>query len=155
MLRLARDFGSRLVVGVYDDAYTRKLKGPARPIARAEARLQVVEAVRWVDKAVLVSEPEVLDFMAAHRGAIFAKGQESRLTRTERGVAQMLAMEIRFTGSLDRYSTTSLVMRRLAAHTLETPYVPPTSWLDEIRQEAIEKGYIDPETHENLLQAKL
>lgn len=52
-LEAARADGDYLVVGVYDDASTRRLHGEGRPILEAEARAELVAGLEAVDLVVI------------------------------------------------------------------------------------------------------
>lgn len=57
-LEAAKQLGSKMVVGINDDAGVRVLnKGPERPIHPEAARAAVLAALRCVDATVLFSEP--------------------------------------------------------------------------------------------------
>ena len=55
-LRMARELGAVLVVGVNSDASVRRLKGPTRPIVPEHERVQIVAALECVDCVVVFEE---------------------------------------------------------------------------------------------------
>lgn len=61
-LETARGFGDRLVVGINNDASTRRLKGSSRPYLPEADRARLVAALRCVDAVTLFDEdtPEAL-----------------------------------------------------------------------------------------------
>jgi len=75
-LQAARRAGDVLVVGVNDDASTRVLKGPARPVYPAEERLQVLSALGCVDYCVLFRETTADALVEAVRPDVHAKGAD-------------------------------------------------------------------------------
>jgi len=70
LLRFAREYGDRLVVGVESD----RLAGPAAHVPE-QLRLEGVQSNSWVDEAFIVDEP-VADAIARLRPAIVVKGKE-------------------------------------------------------------------------------
>lgn len=75
-LQAARREGDVLVVGVNDDASSRALKGPSRPVYPAEERIQVLSALGCVDECVLVRETTADALVEALRPDVHAKGTD-------------------------------------------------------------------------------
>lgn len=73
-LEEARALGDRLVVGVNADASVRRLKGPERPIVPELERLELVQALRCVDAAVLFEEDTPLRLIQEVAPAVLVKG---------------------------------------------------------------------------------
>jgi rfaE bifunctional protein nucleotidyltransferase chain/domain len=76
LLRRARAEADSLVVAVNDDASVRRLKGPGRPVAPLEERLEVLEAVRFVDRLVSFSEDTPLRLIEALQPDVLVKGAD-------------------------------------------------------------------------------
>jgi rfaE bifunctional protein nucleotidyltransferase chain/domain len=55
-LRQARAFGDALIVGVNSDASVRMNKGPSRPVIPALERVEILEALEFVDGVVVFDE---------------------------------------------------------------------------------------------------
>jgi D-beta-D-heptose 7-phosphate kinase/D-beta-D-heptose 1-phosphate adenosyltransferase len=55
LLRFARNLGDRLVVGLNSDASVARIKS-GRPIQTAQARQEILLAIRWVDRVVVFEE---------------------------------------------------------------------------------------------------
>lgn len=119
-LRAARRIGDCLVVCLNSDASVRRLKGPGRPLVRAEDRARVLEALECVDAVVVFDEdtPErVLDRL---RPDVWAKGgdyagaelPEARVLRRWGGQAIALPY-------VEGRSTTNLVRVAAATNPLE------------------------------------
>ncbi len=70
----ARALGDLLVVGLNDDAATRRLKGPRRPIVPQDERAELLAALAPVDRVVLFGEDTATALIAALRPAIYVKG---------------------------------------------------------------------------------
>lgn len=73
-LRAARALGDLLVVGLNDDACTRRLKGPARPIVPQDERAELLAALEPVDRVVLFGEDTAAELVGLLRPAVYVKG---------------------------------------------------------------------------------
>ncbi|HEY8598762.1 MAG TPA: adenylyltransferase/cytidyltransferase family protein [Thermomicrobiales bacterium] len=73
-LRAARALGDLLVVGMNDDACTRRLKGPRRPIVPEDERAELLAALDPVDWVVLFSTDTAVELVEALRPDIYVKG---------------------------------------------------------------------------------
>ena len=78
-LRAARALGDLLVVGVNDDACTRRLKGPRRPIVSEDERAELLAALAPVDWVVLFGTDTATELVEALRPDIYVKGGDYRL----------------------------------------------------------------------------
>ena len=76
----ARALGDLLVVGLNDDAATRRLKGPRRPIVPQEERAELLAALAPVDRVVLFGEDTATALIAALCPAIYVKGGDYAAT---------------------------------------------------------------------------
>ena len=75
----ARACGDLLIVGVNSDASVRALgKGPNRPIHGEDDRVEVLEALRAVDGAVVFEESTPLALIEALRPEVHVKGGDYR-----------------------------------------------------------------------------
>ena len=66
----------RLIVAVNDDGSVRELKGEGRPILPADARAELVAALRCVDYVVLFPERSVERLLLALRPDVHCKGTD-------------------------------------------------------------------------------
>ena len=73
-LEAAKAAGDRLIVSVSTDAAIRK--GPGRPYMPERQRLQLVQALRCVDEAMLNADPSASGLIRFIRPAVFAKGHD-------------------------------------------------------------------------------
>lgn len=73
-LRAARALGDLLVVGLNDDACTRRLKGPRRPLVPEAERAELLAALAPVDRVVLFGDDTAVALIEALRPAVYAKG---------------------------------------------------------------------------------
>lgn len=79
-LRQARELGDMLIVGVNSDASVRGLnKGPNRPVNGQDDRVQVLEALRAVDGAVVFDESTPEEVIAKLRPEVHVKGGDYRV----------------------------------------------------------------------------
>src|SRR5262245_50234371 len=60
-LRNLRNFGDTVVIAVSTDIRVRERKGPARPILNQRQRLAIVNAIRYVDYALLSPPPKATE----------------------------------------------------------------------------------------------
>jgi rfaE bifunctional protein nucleotidyltransferase chain/domain len=73
-LRAARALGDLLIVGMNDDACTRRLKGPRRPIVPEDERTELLAALDPVDWVVLFGTDTAVDLVEALRPDLYVKG---------------------------------------------------------------------------------
>jgi len=76
LLEAARAAGEHLVVGINSDASVRELKGPGRPIVRAEERRETLLALEAVDRVVVYDEPTPLEIISALLPDVLVKGAD-------------------------------------------------------------------------------
>lgn len=98
-LQDARAHGDALFVGVNSDASERGLKGPTRPIYTQDERLEILDAIRFVDYLILFDEPTCDHLLRALRPDVHAKGTDYTAdTVPEREVARELGIEVYIAG---------------------------------------------------------
>lgn len=116
-LQAARALGDFLVVGLNGDDSVRELKGPGRPVTRAEDRAEIVAALQCVDLVTIFPEVRATEFIAAAQPAIYVKGGDytsETLNQQERALLEKIGAEIRLIPFEPGYSTSRLLeqMRR-------------------------------------------
>lgn len=74
LFRQAKKLGDVLVVAVNEDASIQRLKGPFRPIFPLEERLEVLEAVEYIDYLVSFSQDTPQELIAALIPDVLVKG---------------------------------------------------------------------------------
>jgi D-glycero-beta-D-manno-heptose 1-phosphate adenylyltransferase len=124
-LEAARCLGTKLVVGINDDAGVRALnKGPERPIHPQDARAAVVAALKCVEATVLFAEPTPLALIEKLQPDVLVKGGDYDPNETDpalqtymvgsdvvkRNGGQVVAIPL-----VDGFSTTAAV-RKLRGH---------------------------------------
>ena len=75
-LEAAKQLGDVLLVAVNSDISVRLAKGPQRPVIPQDERIELVRALRCVDKAILFDEPNVRHIIREIRPEIHAKGTD-------------------------------------------------------------------------------
>ena len=73
-LEKAKKLGSILVVGVNSDASVKRLKGPSRPVNSEKDRVQVLKALRCVDRVVVFGEDTPEKLIRKIRPDVLVKG---------------------------------------------------------------------------------
>lgn len=76
LLREARSRGDFLVVAVNSDESVRRLKGEGRPRNCEADRVEILEAIRYVDAVVVFDEPTPLEILLTLRPDILVKGAD-------------------------------------------------------------------------------
>jgi rfaE bifunctional protein nucleotidyltransferase chain/domain len=108
----ARREGDVLVVGINSDASERRLKGAGRPVMPAEARAQVVAAVRAVDFVVVFGEDDVGMLLERLRPDVHAKGTDyTAETVPEREVSKRLGIRVAIVGDPKNHSSGGFIER--------------------------------------------
>ena len=75
-LAATRALGDVLVVGLNSDASVRGLKGPGRPVLRAEERAEVLAGLSAVDHLVVFDDETPLALIGALRPDVLVKGAD-------------------------------------------------------------------------------
>jgi D-glycero-beta-D-manno-heptose 1-phosphate adenylyltransferase len=84
-LKVARQLGNSLVVGVNTDVSVRKLKGPTRPINNERDRAFIVSELESVNFAILFNELTPLALLTLLKPEFYVKGCEYDITKTVEG----------------------------------------------------------------------
>lgn len=104
--------GDQLVVAINDDASVRKLKGPTRPINKAEDRARVIAALECVDYVIIFSETDVVRLIRELRPDHWVKGGDytiDSLNQEEVAAANEVGTKIVLPPMIEGYSTTKIV----------------------------------------------
>lgn len=111
-LQGAREQGEVLVVGVNSDRSVTALKGPGRPLLKAEARCELVAALECVDYVVVFDELNAESVLRDLRPDVHCKGTDYSVeTVPEREVMKALGGVVRIVGDAKSHSTRELVAR--------------------------------------------
>ena len=102
----------RLIVAVNDDGSVRELKGEGRPILPANARAELVAALRCVDYVVLFPERSVERLLLALRPDVHCKGTDYTVdTVPERETVRAYGGRIAIVGDPKDHSTRDLLAK--------------------------------------------
>jgi rfaE bifunctional protein nucleotidyltransferase chain/domain len=111
-LEAARAEGDRLIVAVNDDRSVEALKGAGRPILSADARAELVAALRPVDYVVIFSEPTVERLLRQLQPDVHCKGTDYTVdTVPERDVVRAYGGRIAIVGDPKDHSTRDLLAK--------------------------------------------
>ena len=111
-LQGAREQGDVLVVGVNNDRSVTALKGPGRPLLKAEARCELVAALECVDYVVVFDELNAESVLRDLRPHVHCKGTDYSVeTVPEHEVMKALGGVVRIVGDAKSHSTRELVAR--------------------------------------------
>jgi D-glycero-beta-D-manno-heptose 1-phosphate adenylyltransferase len=109
-LQAAADEADRLIVALNDDRSVAHLKGPGRPILPAEARAELVAALRGVDRVIVFSETTVADLLRAIQPDVHCKGTDYTVDSVpERDVVRAYGGRIAIVGDPKDHSTRDLL----------------------------------------------
>jgi D-glycero-beta-D-manno-heptose 1-phosphate adenylyltransferase len=101
-----------LVVAINDDASVRGLKGPGRPILKAEDRAELVAALRCVTFVVIFPEPTVGPLLEALRPDVHCKGTDYTVESVpERDIVKAYGGRTAIVGDPKDHSTRDLLAR--------------------------------------------
>jgi rfaE bifunctional protein nucleotidyltransferase chain/domain len=111
----AKREGDRLIVAVNDDVSVQALKGDDRPIMPADARAELVAALRAVDYVVTFPELTVERLLRLVRPDVHCKGTDYRVdTVPEREVVRSYGGRVAIVGDPKDHSTRQL-FRQIAS----------------------------------------
>ena len=104
--------GDVLVVAVNDDASVRALKGDGRPVLAAEARAELVAALRCVDYVVIFPELTVGPLLEALHPDVHCKGTDYTVESVpERAIVKAYGGRTAIVGDPKHHSTRDLLAR--------------------------------------------
>jgi rfaE bifunctional protein nucleotidyltransferase chain/domain len=110
LLREARQLGDSLVVLLNSDASVRALKGPQRPVMRAEDRARVLSALACVDAVVIFDEHSPERVLGQLRPDVWVKGGDySEADLPEREVVRRHGGEVVLLPTVAGYSSSNLI----------------------------------------------
>jgi D-beta-D-heptose 7-phosphate kinase/D-beta-D-heptose 1-phosphate adenosyltransferase len=109
LLKTARSFGDRLIVGINSDASVSALKGPTRPIQSQDARRLQLSMLPWVDQVEIFDEPTPLNLIRQFEPDVIVKGgdyQSHEVVGCDLACVEIVPL-------LPGFSTTSLVNKMI------------------------------------------
>lgn len=109
-LQKARVLGDALFIGVNDDASTRRLKGPGRPIIPALERARLLAALEVIDVVVIFAGDTADALITALHPDIYAKGGDyATKFLPERSTVEVLGGRVELIRFLPDHSTSDLI----------------------------------------------
>jgi D-glycero-beta-D-manno-heptose 1-phosphate adenylyltransferase len=111
-LQGAAALGDGLLVAINGDESVRALKGPGRPLNRAEDRAEVIAALECVDYVVIFPEIRATELLQKVGPAIYVKGGDytkDGLHAEERSALERIGTEIRILPYEAGHSTSGLL----------------------------------------------
>jgi D-beta-D-heptose 7-phosphate kinase/D-beta-D-heptose 1-phosphate adenosyltransferase len=76
LLKEARSYGDKLIVGLNSDKSISKLKGPERPIIDQSERKKILSALKFVDEVIIFNEENPLKLIKKLKPSILVKGAD-------------------------------------------------------------------------------
>ena len=110
LLRKARGFGDRLVVGINSDRSVKAIKGASRPINSEADRKAILEALDSVDEVIIFDELTPYELIKSIKPDVLVKGgdwAENEIVGSD--VVKGLGGEVKSIPLVDGYSTTAVV----------------------------------------------
>lgn len=109
-LEKARALGDALFVGVNDDASTRRLKGPGRPLIPAIERARLLAALSVVDAVIVFAGDTADTLIKALTPDIYVKGGDyTQKVLPEKSTVEALGGRVELVEFLPNHSTSDLV----------------------------------------------
>ena len=114
-LRASAEEADRLIVALNDDKSVEHLKGAGRPILPADARAELVAALKPVDRVIVFSETTVADLLRAIKPDVHCKGTDYTVDSVpERQVVLEYGGRTAIVGDPKNHSTRDL-LKQIAA----------------------------------------
>ena len=111
-LEAAAELADILVVAINDDASTRRLKGPERPVIPALERVEMVAALSVVDAVFLFGEDDVRQVLDRLKPDVQVKGTDyTPESIPERDAVQAYGGRVAVAGDPKEHSTSALLSR--------------------------------------------
>lgn len=116
-LQKTKALADRLVVALNTDESVSRLKGPTRPVADQDGRLEVMAALGCVDAVTLFDEPTPLELITYLGPDLLTKGDDYTLDNIV-GAKEVIARggEVKTVPLVAGYSTSSLIKKVLKAY---------------------------------------
>jgi D-beta-D-heptose 7-phosphate kinase / D-beta-D-heptose 1-phosphate adenosyltransferase len=147
LLREAANQGDFLVVGLNSDASVRRLKGTNRPINPAEARAEVLSALKVVDAVTIFDEDTPLELITAIHPHVLVKGGDYRPDEVVgRREVEETGGRLVLIPTVEGHSTTTMVRRAseraITSHTTESPLAPHVGRVSSTKPTTILPGKV-------------
>ncbi len=111
-LEKARALGDALFVGINDDASSRRLKGPGRPLIPADERARLMAALLPVTAVIVFGEDTADSLIELLHPDIYVKGGDyAHKTLPERATVEALGGRVALIDFVPGHSTSDLIAR--------------------------------------------
>ena len=119
VLRNSRQFCDHLIAGVVSDELAQRVKG-LRPVVPLEERLEIVQAIRYVDEAVVEDLPHKLEMWERLRFDVIIKGDDWKGTdKGDKLEADFAAVGVEVAYLPYTQRTSSTMLRRMLERELD------------------------------------
>jgi glycerol-3-phosphate cytidylyltransferase len=119
VLRNSRQFCDHLIAGVVSDDLAQRVKG-LRPVVPLEERLEIVQAIRFVDEAVVEDLPHKLEMWERLRFDVIIKGDDWKGTdKGDKLEADFAAVGVEVAYLPYTQRTSSTMLRRMLERELD------------------------------------
>jgi len=105
LLRFCKSLGSLVIVGVNSDKSVERLKGQSRPVNSQSDRVEILKAIRYVDRVHIFEEDTPYDLIKKIQPDIIVKGGDYK----KEDVVGADLCEVVIFNYLDGYSTTKTI----------------------------------------------
>lgn len=128
-LQHARSLGECLIVGLNDDAATRRLKGKGRPLLGEGARAEVLAALACVDYVVIFAGDTAEELVRALQPEVYVKGgdyapEAGGQPLPEAAIVRAYGGRVVLVPFVSGYSTTGLIREIVARFAPHSPAAP-------------------------------
>ena len=112
LLGEAKKLGDKLIVAINSDPSVQKLKGKNRPINKLEDRIQMLEALSFVDLVIPFGEDTPLNIINEIKPDVLIKGSDYKTTDVV-GYLEVLSWggEVRTIDLTEGFSTSKLIQK--------------------------------------------
>ena len=107
LFEFAKSQGDYLTVGIDSDKRVKFLKGDTRPINNQHARIEVLKAIKYIDKVVMFNyDEELIDIIKLYHPNIFVIGREYE---NKHIVGEEYAQKIVYYDRIGDHSTSNII----------------------------------------------
>jgi D-beta-D-heptose 7-phosphate kinase/D-beta-D-heptose 1-phosphate adenosyltransferase len=111
ILKVAKQQGDVLVVGLNSDSSVGANKGPTRPIVPQAQRADMLLAIRYVDYVHIFDEPAPMAFIAAVRPDVHVNGAEYGEDCVEAAVVREIGARLHLVPRIEGFSSSGVIRR--------------------------------------------
>tara|TARA_R110001592_G_scaffold66946_2_gene205534 strand:- start:1122 stop:2012 length:891 start_codon:yes stop_codon:yes gene_type:complete len=118
LIRFAKTFGEKLVVGINSDLSVKRIKGDSRPINNQNDRKRILEALQEVDEVIIFDEDDPKNIRDTISPDVIVKGGEWSADQVRQRDTISQEVEIKIFPLVKDYSTTGVLekIRQIETH---------------------------------------